>query len=231
MTHNDSPQESFEEFKNSFSYGSRTDLNFKFLRNLSSWEAATFFQELLWKLGDSFNDGDLDRIAQHVYEYQIRAYSGEGRYTYKEGPFTPLKKPMSKSRVVLITTSGHFVEGQDPEPFGVANMSQQEAVRRINEFLRAEPQLLAIPIDTPKDKLRVRHPGYDVRAAQVDPNVVFPLERIVELHNEGVIGDLSPEAYSFVGATSQIRLLKHARTQWANMLKQRHINAALLVPV
>ncbi len=231
MTHDDSQQESFEEFKDSFSYGSRTDLNFKFLKGLSSWEAAKFFQELLWKLGDSFNDGDLDRIVEHVYECQIRSYSGEGRYTYKEGPFTSLKKPISKLRVVLITTSGHFVEGQDPEPFAVANMSQQEAVKRIKEFLRAEPQLSVIPIDTPEDKLRVRHPGYDVRGAQADPNVVFPLERIVELHNEGIIGDLSPEAYSFVGATSQNRLLKHTGPQWANMLKQRHIDATLLVPV
>lgn len=231
MTHDDARQESFEEFKDSFSYGERTDLNFKFLKSLSNREAATFIQELLWKLGDSFNDGDLDRIVQHVYEGQIRSYSGAGHYTYEGGPFTPLKKPISKSRVVLITTSGHFVEGQNPEPLAVANMSQQDAVKHIKEYLRAAPQLSAIPIDTPADKLRVRHPGYDVRGALADPNVVFPLERIVELHNEGIIGDLSPEAYSFVGATSQTRLLKHEAPQWADMLKQHHIDAALLVPV
>jgi hypothetical protein len=39
--------ESFEGFKNSFSYGSRTDMNFKFLKNLSEEDAAQFFQDLL----------------------------------------------------------------------------------------------------------------------------------------------------------------------------------------
>ncbi len=32
--------ESFAEFKNSFAYGARTDLNFKFLKNLSDADAA-----------------------------------------------------------------------------------------------------------------------------------------------------------------------------------------------
>ena len=43
---------------------------------------------------------------------------------------------------------------------------------RIMEFLKAPPQLSAIPTDTPATALRVRHGGYDVRAAQADANVV-----------------------------------------------------------
>jgi hypothetical protein len=39
--------ESFKGFKNSFSYGSRTDMNFNFLKNLSEEDAAQFFQDLL----------------------------------------------------------------------------------------------------------------------------------------------------------------------------------------
>jgi hypothetical protein len=39
--------ETFAEFKTSFSYGSRTDLNFKFLKGLPEAEAAQFFQDLL----------------------------------------------------------------------------------------------------------------------------------------------------------------------------------------
>lgn len=34
--------ESFLQFKNSFSYGSRSDLSFKFLKNLSEADAARF---------------------------------------------------------------------------------------------------------------------------------------------------------------------------------------------
>ena len=79
MPPDDSQHESFEAFKDSFFYGSRTDLNFKFLKNISDQDAAKFFQDLLWKMGDSFDDGDLDRLIEHVYEWQIRGYSGEKR--------------------------------------------------------------------------------------------------------------------------------------------------------
>jgi hypothetical protein len=73
------------------------------------------------------------------------------------------------------------VEGDDPQPFGVTDMSQKEALMRISEFLKEEPPLSRIPIDTPREKLRVRHGGYDIRAAQLDLNTVFPLDRILEL--------------------------------------------------
>ena len=66
MTETTSMPETFGEFKNSFSYGSRTDLNFKFLKSLPDEEAATFLQELLWKLGDAFDDGDYTRVYEHV---------------------------------------------------------------------------------------------------------------------------------------------------------------------
>ena len=38
--------ETFEEFLNSFFYGSRTDLNFKFIKELGPEAAGPFFQKL-----------------------------------------------------------------------------------------------------------------------------------------------------------------------------------------
>jgi len=158
MTPDDLKGESFEEFKNSFSYGSRADLNFKFLRSLSNEEAARFFQELLWKLGDSLDDGQFDRIVEHVRQWQARGYGGTVRgWTYDEGPFTALRKPISESRLTLPTSSGHFVQGDDPQPFGVQGMTQEEALGRITEFLKTEPALSSIPKDTPREMLRARH--------------------------------------------------------------------------
>jgi len=227
----ESQGESFEAFKRSFAYGSRTDLNFKFLSNLSDEDAAQFFQDLLWKLGDSFDDGELDRLVEHVYEWQVRAYSGESEWAYAEGPFAPLQKPLSESRLALLTSSGHFVEGDDPEPFGVKHMTQEEAVEKIVDFIRSEPRLSFIPTDTPKGRLRVRHGGYDIRAARTDPNVAFPLEILVELVRDGVIGELAPQAFSFIGACAQKPLLKETGPQWVRLFQQHGIDAALLVPV
>jgi hypothetical protein len=224
--------ESFEEFKKSFSYGSRTDLNFKFLAKLSDDQAAGFFQDLLWKLGDAFDDGNFAHIFEHVCEWQKRAYGGEiKKFTYDDGPFALFQKRVSDSRLALITSTGHFVEGKDPEPLGIKKMTQQEAIEKISDFVKEAPQLSIIPVDTPQEKLQVRHGGYDIRGVLADPDVAFPLRRLLEMEQEGAIGKLIPQAYSFVGACSQKRLLKRTGPQWVEIFKQQSIDAALLVPV
>ena len=226
----DVPKETFEQFRKSFSYGSRNDLNFKFLANLPDEDAARFIQELFRKLRDSYDDGQVERIWDHIIQGQTSAYASKVEWAYAEGPFQAMGKPLSRSRLVLITSSGHFVEGDDPTPLGVKDMTQDEAVRRVKEFLKEAPKLSSIPIRIPRDKVRVRHGGYDIHGAEADPNVVFPVERLMELEREGIIGELSPEAYSFVGACAQTRLLKETGPQWLSLLRQRGVDVALLVP-
>ncbi|MCP5095898.1 MAG: hypothetical protein GY943_10120 [Chloroflexi bacterium] len=223
--------ESFSEFKNSFSYGSRSDLNFKFLKGLSDEDAAHFFQGLLWKLGDAFEDGDYMRVVQHVIDGQVQAYDKDGYFTYDDAPFTKLSKPLSESRVILLTSSGHFIEGDDPEPFGEKNMTQKEAMRTIGKFLQEEPTLSEIPIGTPLDKLRVRHGGYDIRGAQEDANVALPISRLQEFDAENVIGEFVTPAYSFVGACAQMPLLKKTGPAWVEKFLGQKVDVAVLVPV
>ena len=110
-------------------------------------------------------------------------------------------------------------------------MTQQEAIEKIVEFVKEAPQLSTLPLDTPEDKLRVSHGGYDIRGVQADPNVAFPLQRLLELEHEGVVGQLIRQAYSFVGACSQKRLLKQTGPKWIEIFKQQPIDGALLVPV
>jgi hypothetical protein len=126
MTPQPSDPETFEEFKDSFAYGSRTDLAFKFLKRLAPEEAAGFLAALLEKVGETIDDGDAGRLADHVYELQVRAYAAaERRFVYDDGPFTPLRAPLPQCRVALLTSSGHFVAGDDPRPFGVEQMTQE----------------------------------------------------------------------------------------------------------
>ena len=226
-------KETLEEFRKSFNYGSRTDLLFKFLGspNVTDDEAADFFQGLLWKLGDAIDTGDFEDIVWHVYELQVQGYTpkeGPGsNFIYDTTPWTPLGKPLSDSKIALISAGGLYVDGDDP--MGPDAPTQEEAIPRISEFLRNPPQLATIPVDTPKSKIRVRHPGYDIRGTQRDYNVVFPLDRLKEMEDEGVIGELSDENYSFVGASSQKRLLAEGAPKWADMLKAKGVDAALLV--
>ena len=226
-------QETFGQFKDSFNYGSRTNLLFKFLRALPEDEAAAFFEDLLLKVGDTIDDGDAARIAEHVYEWQVRGYKPAAdavpNFLYDDGPFTPMRQPLSESRLGLIASSGHFMRGEDPEPFGVKDMDQDEATRRIGEFLRVPPILSEIPYDAPADSLAIRHGGYDITAACKDRNTQLPIDRLIELRDEGVIGSLSPTALSFVGAASQLRILKETGPQLAGKLIGQEVDAILLV--
>jgi hypothetical protein len=223
--------ETFEEFKDSYSYGTRSDMNFKFLKILSEDEASEFFKHLLWKLGDASNDGDYRPVQDHIYQWQVKAYHGGTSWQYEDAPFSPLRIPLTEAKLGLIATSGHFVAGDDPEPFGLKNMTQHEAQDRISEFLKAEPVLSSIPIRTPSENLRLRHGGYDIRAARQDHNCVLPIDHLLEFKTEGQIGDVADNVYSFVGAAAQKRLIKKSAPQWVEMLKGEKVDGMILVPV
>jgi hypothetical protein len=231
--HDDVPAvESLEEFKNSFSYGTRSDLTFKFLKSLTPHDAGEFFRRLLWQIGHSLDDGDIDPIHQLVVEWQVRGYEGSGRnHQYEDGPFTRPAKPVAESRVGVLTSSGHFADGDDPKPFGIENMTQPEAEARISEFLRDTPALSAISTDLASDDLRVRHGGYDVRSVIHDQEVAFPLTTMNTFAEEGRIGALHSPMYSFTGATSQGRLRNQAIPEWIERIEGDGVDVLLLVPV
>ena len=218
----DDTDESFSEFKDSFSYGSRNDLSFKFLESLESDEAAEFLRLVLFEMGELFDGASPERLIDLAYQWQVKAYrpqpGAKRRYTYDDRPFSRLDRPLAETTVGLVTSSGHFPANSDPAPFGVAGMTQDEAIDRLEDFLRARPELTAIPRSVPLDELGVRHPGYDIRSVQRDPSVAFPR------------GRLSDEAYSFVGACAQGRMRDEA-PNWVEDWKRAGIEALLLVPV
>jgi len=234
MTNSDE-HESLESFRNSFSYGSRTDLDFKFLKSLTDDQAAAFLQDVLRKLGNAYDSGDAQPLIEAAYEAQVAGYMrGPGapppRHAFEDGPFTRLDKQLGDARVGLLTTSGHFVAGDDPEPFGVKAMTQEEAVARISESLRDTPVLSEIPSDTATSDLRVRHGGYDIRSVLKDTNVAFPIERLRDARSEGTVDELAQTFFSFPGATSQGRLRREL-PGWVERIREEGTDVMLLVPL
>ncbi len=233
----DTPQapDSFESFRTSFSYGTRNDLNFKFFKTMSDEDTALFLQTLLDRLGDAYDTGDVMPLIEAAYETQVAGYlpapdAPPPKSSYDDGPFTPLDTQLNDARVGLLTTSGHFVEGDDPRPFGVEAMTQDEAMARIGEFLVETPKLSLIPMDTPTSNLRVRHGGYDIRSALKDPNVTFPIDRLRQARDDGRIGGLATTFFSFPGATSHGRL-RQELPGWIERIHEEDVDVALLVPV
>ncbi|WDP92523.1 MAG: hypothetical protein HUN04_23485 [Desulfobacter sp.] len=226
-------KETFEAFIKSFFYGSRSDLSFKFMSDFSEDQASDFIRGLFAALINAVDDDDLSLVKQRVMAGQAEAYGGghlKG-FTYGEGPFVPLEKPLSQATLSLLTSSGHFVAGDDPAPLGVEGMTQAEAEARIMEFIKEPPQLSVIPFGTAADSIRVRHGGYDIRAVQKDYNVAFPLAPMKALQEEGRFKSLTPAAFSFVGACAQKRLIKETLPRWTDAMQSQGADAVVLVPV
>lgn len=223
--------ETMKEFKDAFSYGERTNLNFKFIAHMSEEEAADFIEKSFDLLNDLLNGQHPEALQQHIIYGQKKVYSKPGKYSYETGPFHPLGKKVHEASIGLCTSSGHFLKGDDPRPLGVDKMDQEEAINRIGEFLKEKPQLSAIPKTAGIDDLKVRHGGYDISGAEIDGNITFPMERLKELENEKLIRKLSDDLYSFVGACSQGALKKVLKTHWIDKIKAQRIEGMILVPV
>ncbi len=226
-----SEKETFEEFRKSFFYGKRSDLSFKFIEHLDDESGSAFLQKLFRSITDSLDSDDMGPLKKTMLEGQSAAHRHQSHFGYEDGPFVPFTKDPAEAKLTLLTSSGHFVTTDDPKHFGIENITQEEMEKRIFECLKEKPTLSEIPFSTDPEELTVRHGGYDVRGVQRDANVSFPWQRMKELQHEGVIGELTESAYSFVGACSQKRLLSQVLPQWVEDLKNTGADAALLVPV
>ncbi len=121
--------------------------------------------------------------------------------------------PLSRRKLALISTAGLHRRGDRP-------FAPNAADYRI------------IPGDTPAEELVMSHisTNFDRTGFMQDWNVVFPLGRLRELTELGVIGALADYHYSFMGATEPARLGETAR-RLAGIMKAEGVEAVLLVPV
>lgn len=98
-------------------------------------------------------------------------------------PFTRMQRPLSDSRLALVTTAGIHLRGDAP-------------------FTGGDPSFRAIPADTAPSEIVQSHSsiGFDRTAFQRDINVVFPVDRAREFVARGEVGSTSRTFFSFMGA-------------------------------
>lgn len=129
-------------------------------------------------------------------------------------PFTPLAKPLRESRVALIASGGIYARGQ------VAFHFKDDSSYRI------------VPRNVDYGDLRVTHFAYDLTDARADPNVVFPLETLLDLAGEGHVGEVSSNAYTFMGGIySARRVQQELAPALTRHLCDDEVDLAILVPV
>ena len=129
-------------------------------------------------------------------------------------PFTPLGKELAQARVAMITTTGIYVEGQ--EPFDT-------------EAALGDPTFRAIPSDVDVSRLRIAHTHFPHQRAEEDINVIFPLERLRELVDEKAIGSLAALHYSF-GFDLHVKELVDSAREMAGALAEDGVDVVLLTP-
>ena len=138
-------------------------------------------------------------------------------------PWSPLRKPLSQSRVALVTTAGISVDGLEPG-------FDQEGERQ--NPMWGDPTFRRIPRDMPQARIRAWHLHLNNRDILADVNIVLPINRFADLEAEGAIGSLAPTAYSFMGyqGAGAIEWREKYAPQVAGLMKDEAVDVALLTP-
>ena len=129
-------------------------------------------------------------------------------------PFTPLRRPLTKCRVAIVTTAGLHRRGD--RPFGPGEQTYR-----------------VIPADTPTVDIVQSHTslGFDRVAIMRDVNVSFPIDRLRELVARGVLGAVAPSSYSFMGAQREVaRIETETGPEVARRLWEEGVDVALVTP-
>lgn len=122
--------------------------------------------------------------------------------------------PLSERRVAIVTTSG--LHCRHDHPFTISP----------DDFYRV------IPGTVGGNDLVMSHgaASFDRSGFQRDLNVVFPIDRLRELKEEGVIGSLADFHYSLSSAHRGEDFAKPCK-EIAGLLKNDNVNAVILTPV
>lgn len=131
---------------------------------------------------------------------------------YEDTPWVAAK-PLADCRVAIISTAG--LHRSDDSP-----------------FVPGAGDYRIIPDDADMDDLVMSHvsTNFDRTGFFQDVNTSFPVDRLHELVDDGVVGSAASRHYSFMGATPPTAMEPVAR-DLAGLLKQDQVDAVLLVPV
>ena len=125
-------------------------------------------------------------------------------------------KPMAAWRVALVTTAGVYLRSQPP--FDAQDPQGDDSYREI-------------PAAAQPGELAVAHDHYDHADADRDINCVFPLQRLHELAEEGVIGSVASCHFGLMGfIPNPDHLVESTAPAIAERLKADGVDAVFLTP-
>ncbi len=132
-------------------------------------------------------------------------------------PLARLPKPLNEARVTLISSCG--VHMKSDHPMDVCHPFGDFSFRRVSSAARHADLIIH----------QLKYPHDD---ADLDINVIFPIERLQELAGETVIGGLTRNFFSFIGYNMDPE--RFEQTVAAGIARavdeEEHADVALLAP-
>ena len=129
-----------------------------------------------------------------------------------------MAKPLSESKLSLITAAGLLLRGDNP--FRASHDGGDTTFRTIPRSASG-----ADIIQTHTSL------GFDHTGIYRDINVTFPIDRLTELVEQGKIGSLSDNYYSFMGALRDVTgIIDNSGPEVVRQLKDENVDVVLLTP-
>jgi hypothetical protein len=138
-------------------------------------------------------------------------------------PWSPVSKPLSESKLALLSTAGLSMKG-DP-PFDMDFERKHPT--------RGDPSWRALRADATADDVVANHLHIDTSYIERDLSVALPLARARERVAEGRLGSLAETHYSTMGYQgSDTSELEHkSAPEIAARMRSEEVDLALLAPV
>ena len=136
---------------------------------------------------------------------------------FEDVPFTPLKKPLAESRVVLISTS---------------EIAVRDAERDDGDAQSIVGGMYSIPSSVPADRLHSLSHSYDKAATTIeDVDAFYPTTALHEAVKSGRIGSLAERFHGVYNAYSQRRTRERDAMEVLQRCREDGADVAVLVPV
>jgi hypothetical protein len=137
---------------------------------------------------------------------------------YAEVPFTPLRKPLAKSRVALVTTAAPYQPGKGDQGPG----APYNAAAKFYQVYSG---------DTAQDHdTRVSHIGIDRKHTTAeDSNTWFPLPALRRALEKGLLGEIAPRFHGLPTNRSHKATLEVDCAELLARCREDKVDAALIV--
>lgn len=132
-------------------------------------------------------------------------------------PFAPAPRDLASVRLTLISSSGLSAPGQPPF----------DDVDRLGDYTWR-----SLPSDLDLAETVLHHEHYNHASGNADRNVVFPLDRLRELRDQGVIGGLTDQQFTVMGYQPDWERTEDVLApELVEQVMRQRPDAALLIPV